>query len=298
MIKLWSGRGGIGPHVQDWAHVQRAFSVICIAAVLVFAAFENGSEPSGLNLLRIAGWSLTVAVAGLLVWLTFASHLVIKPKEWSGPKQIVVGPWITREAAAYRKEHDTRNRVDLLAGHGNREEDVDRVWSRTSQGVGKVLVFITAVAINIGGPTTLTALAFNMMDLRVKEELSADGAVKLVRLPSHFVFATGEYELADMNASALEAEIENIVAFQPSRIEVHGHADGEGDDPDNLLLSQRRAASVLLWLQDQPALANIMMSSVGHGESALRFEEEGLSGYDLAKARRGNRRVELILYRE
>ena len=102
------------------------------------------------------------------------------------------------------------------------------------------------------------------------------------------LFETGQAELKDDAFSSL-AEVVDLLQSEPAKkIRIEGHTDSVGDANANLLLSQRRADSVLNTL-------------VGLGVDASRFTTVGMGedfpigSNDTEEGRSKNRRVDVIL---
>jgi len=297
LIQIVAGKFGLIPDVPERPLLLRVEAGLALAGLMFLTAVENGPAAGSVDFLSVALWSIVAAVAGVLLYLLWARHLVVATKEWPETPNVLGGPWLTPEARAYREQHET-SLPDTLASFGNQLEDVGLVWPRSSLNAGIVIMFLATSGIGLGLAGTVAALAFDMLDIRVEQENAEDGGTRIIRFPSHFVFATGESAIADMDTSALEGELEAILEFGPTRIEVHGHADGQGDEETNQALSEDRASAVKAWLEAQPRLADVPVTAAGFGETRQRFPEAGLTGDDLRDARRGNRRVEIVLSRE
>lgn len=79
-----------------------------------------------------------------------------------------------------------------------------------------------------------------------------------------------------------------LVANPSLKIKIIGHTDGDGSDVDNLKLSQRRAASVKLYLTENFAVAGSRIQTDGKGEN------DPVTTNSTAAGKAKNRRVEFI----
>ena len=79
-----------------------------------------------------------------------------------------------------------------------------------------------------------------------------------------------------------------LIEYPNLNIEVHAHTDNKGGDASNLLLSQNRAKSVIIYLE-QKGITNTRMIAKGFGES------KPIANNDAAEGRELNRRVEFKL---
>lgn len=114
------------------------------------------------------------------------------------------------------------------------------------------------------------------------------GRFEILSRSGNINFSSGSARL-DVAGSALLSDLVDIIRRCPTlRLEVGGHTDSDGDDATNLVLSERRAASVIDYLTNQ-------------GLPAERFE---LRGYgeanpivpnDSAENKRRNRRIEFTV---
>ncbi len=114
------------------------------------------------------------------------------------------------------------------------------------------------------------------------------GRMEILSRSGNINFSSGSARL-DVAGSALLDDLYDVVKRCPDlRIEVGGHTDSDGDDTTNLVLSERRAKSVIDYL-------------VARGISPGRF---GLMGYgeakpivanDSAENKRRNRRIEFTV---
>ncbi|RKG86455.1 DUF11 domain-containing protein [Corallococcus sp. CA049B] len=99
-------------------------------------------------------------------------------------------------------------------------------------------------------------------------------------------FATGKDVILDRSFPLL-SQVASLLRTHPEleRVRVEGHTDSQGDDAKNLDLSQRRADTVVSWLQ-KAGIAAERLEAVGQGET------KPVDTNDTAKGRENNRRVE------
>jgi len=102
------------------------------------------------------------------------------------------------------------------------------------------------------------------------------------------LFETDKSELRGGAVGNLNKLAAFLTKYPDRTVAIEGHTDSVGSDDYNLGLSQRRANSVLQFLQSQGIAAN-RLSAVGKGENFPVASNETVSG------RQMNRRVEVII---
>lgn len=108
--------------------------------------------------------------------------------------------------------------------------------------------------------------------------------------------ATTNDILFDVNSDVIQPssfgilkQIGDALLANPSlKIKIIGHTDSDGNDTDNLTLSQKRAASVKLYLTENFAVAGSRIQTDGRGEN------NPVSTNSTAEGKAKNRRVEFI----
>ncbi|ONG55807.1 hypothetical protein BKE38_08455 [Pseudoroseomonas deserti] len=116
-----------------------------------------------------------------------------------------------------------------------------------------------------------------------------------ISLPGDVLF---DFDRAEIRADArpeLARLTEVLRAYARSPVEIQGHTDSRGSDDYNQALSERRAASVQLWLQRQ-GVAPSRLRTIGYGESRPVAPNEQADGRDDPQGRQRNRRVEFIIH--
>jgi OOP family OmpA-OmpF porin len=77
-------------------------------------------------------------------------------------------------------------------------------------------------------------------------------------------------------------------SYEEANVMIEGHTDSQGEDADNMLLSQERADAVKRYLSSQ-GVADARMTAVGYGETKPIADNESEEGRVL------NRRVDFKL---
>jgi OOP family OmpA-OmpF porin len=99
-------------------------------------------------------------------------------------------------------------------------------------------------------------------------------------------FRTNSDQLQDGAEAALDDDVLRLEANPGLRVEVAGHTDSTGDAAYNMDLSQRRAATVELYLESK-GIAKDRITSRGYGQ------EQPIADNNTKEGRAANRRVEL-----
>jgi outer membrane protein OmpA-like peptidoglycan-associated protein len=101
-------------------------------------------------------------------------------------------------------------------------------------------------------------------------------------------FETNSSSLTEASKMALNEVADILVSYAAIDIEVHAHCDDEGSIAYNQLLSQKRAASVVKYL-DEKSIVQSRLTSFGFGE------ENPIADNNTSAGRAKNRRVEFKL---
>jgi OmpA-OmpF porin, OOP family len=118
-------------------------------------------------------------------------------------------------------------------------------------------------------------------------KISMDSAtVVLNQLAKLITFESNSYVLQQSSHQSIYSAIELLKEFSQINLLIEGHTDNVGDSDKNKLLSQKRAESVLNFLQDNGINSN-RLTAVGYGETRPIVSNETRFG------RSQNRRVEL-----
>jgi outer membrane protein OmpA-like peptidoglycan-associated protein len=134
----------------------------------------------------------------------------------------------------------------------------------------------------------LTESLMAMRDLQsVKEEVRG----LVITLSGAVLFSSGQAMLLPAARDALNNVAEALKATPGRKITVLGHTDAEGSSQSNMVLSQRRADAVRLYLVSRGVeAANIEAMGVG--------SEQPITENTTANGRANNRRVEIVLANE
>lgn len=116
-----------------------------------------------------------------------------------------------------------------------------------------------------------------------------------VTLPADILF---DFDKADIRPDAQGplhevAELVRQKAHGP--VVIHGYTDALGNDGYNQKLSERRAASVKVWLATREGLASVPFTIVGFGARNPVAPNRKPDGSDNPEGRQLNRRVTLII---
>lgn len=109
-------------------------------------------------------------------------------------------------------------------------------------------------------------------------------------ISSRLLFETGKHTLSKSAHLELEKLLEGIDKGRITRIDVIGHTDNVGDSERNVLLSQKRADSIVAGLKKFVDTPSVEWHSIGIGETQARASNETSEG------RKANRRVEILIY--
>ena len=122
--------------------------------------------------------------------------------------------------------------------------------------------FMLAGEHSVSEPFKLDIRLQPIEELTIAEEAEADGAIVL----RNVFFATGSDALLDLSTEELDRLV-SLLEGQPAvDVEIAGHTDNVGSEADNQRLSERRAASVKRYLEQQGIAAD-RIRSIGYGES-------------------------------
>lgn len=98
-------------------------------------------------------------------------------------------------------------------------------------------------------------------------------------------FELNSDELTEDGRELLDGIVDALSQFPDVGVEIGGHADAQGDDADNLELSERRARSVKVYLVDK-GIEGGRLAVVGYGET------RPIADNSTAEGRARNRRIE------
>jgi len=115
-----------------------------------------------------------------------------------------------------------------------------------------------------------------------------DGDNITLNMPGNVTFATDSSDLSPAFFDVLNSVGKVLGEFDQTVVEVAGHTDSTGSDAYNQGLSERRAGSVVTYLQGQGVMSQRLIT-VGMGESRPVADNSSAPG------RQANRRVEITM---
>lgn len=139
----------------------------------------------------------------------------------------------------------------------------------------------------------LKSLSFDFSDNESAEgkhlDVNLDKIKKDVRgVLANLFFDSGKWELKEDSFNELD-KVSKLLTENPTlRVEISGHTDDIGKNEDNLLLSQKRAQSVVDYLV-QHGVNTTNIKAVGYGET------KPISPNDSDTNRQTNRRIEMLI---
>lgn len=122
-----------------------------------------------------------------------------------------------------------------------------------------------------GTPPNLPEATFLPASVALEEQgnMSAEACVgrfEILSKTGNIFFASGSTRLDDKSIPLLENLYDIVDRCPGFRLEIAGHTDSIGSDQQNQVISERRAASVVSWLQER-GIDPSRMQAVGYGES-------------------------------
>ena len=118
----------------------------------------------------------------------------------------------------------------------------------------------------------------------IKEEVKAE--IRLAAKGIFFESGRGVIKAASFTNLNKLASIMN--SYEEANVMIEGHTDSQGEDADNLILSQQRADAVKRYLSSH-GVSDSRMTAKGYGESKPIADNESAEGRGL------NRRVDFKL---
>ncbi len=169
-------------------------------------------------------------------------------------------------AAAVEGITEVQNNLELLEPAVADTLTENGVVGATAVGVGtEITVSGTIESEDDRAPAIAAAEAVEGVTAVVDDRLNVSVTADLNALPQ-VQFATNSAEILPVSFSDLDAAAELLADAGDARIEVQGYTDIEGDEADNLTLSQERADAVRGYLVDAGADPDVL-SATGFGET-------------------------------
>ena len=128
-------------------------------------------------------------------------------------------------------------------------------------------------------------------EIRLKTAIREDIVIPRFTLDASLLFTKGGAELKAEAKQSMQGIVEFISMFTPSKVVIEGHTDSDGNDADNLELSEERANSMRSFLVDTyEFISPGMVDAVGFGEQRPMVEN------DTEENKAMNRRVEIVIW--
>ena len=128
-------------------------------------------------------------------------------------------------------------------------------------------------------------------EIRYKTTIREDIVIPRFTLDASLLFTKGGAELKNEAKQSMQGIVEFISMFTPSKVVIEGHTDSDGNDNDNLELSEERANSMRSFLVDTyKFISPGMVDAVGYGE------ERPIAANDSDENKAINRRVEIVIW--
>ncbi len=141
---------------------------------------------------------------------------------------------------------------------------------------------ITAEVIDL--TLTVSALDGSTSDIDRGKEVD-------LQLAADVFFAFGQSDLTPAASTVLAEVADRLRTQAVGTVSVVGHTDAVGDDESNLVLSQRRAATVVTDLKARLTGTGLTLTASGKGEAEPVAPNALPDGSDNPDGRRQNRRV-------
>lgn len=102
-------------------------------------------------------------------------------------------------------------------------------------------------------------------------------------------FDTGKAFIKPEYHDKIAQVAEYLLDYPDTEATIEGHTDTQGNDEKNLLLSQKRAESVMNYLEENFGIAADRMKAIGYGET------RPIASNDTNEGRQKNRRVDVVI---
>jgi len=118
-----------------------------------------------------------------------------------------------------------------------------------------------------------------------------------IEMAADVLFAFDKADLQKTATPVLERVAAVLARHPKARVSIEGHTDGKGSADYNQRLSERRASSVVHWLEAQRELKTIGIGFTPRGLGATRPVAPNAKpdGSDDTDGRQKNRRVEIVV---
>lgn len=283
----------------DGTMLARVLGVLA-AVMLTGLYWWNGLGAEGPNLIPYALATAVVALLLFFAYLYLRKRLVVTcegdPDKYLGgftlledAKSVLAGNFTG--LPAQRQIPIGQPPTSVREYFCNSGRDPDFIWTDASQ---RRAWWCLVVVYALFALTLVGALAAAALELHETEvEVETVGETTVIRLPSEMLFAFDSAEITEGAAAYLTKYALMIKQAGAITVEIAGHTDGFGGRKYNQKLSERRAAAVRDWLEEEGGLSGVVFHVSGRGTEEPRFEETDAEGNDRPEARQANRRVEI-----
>jgi len=207
-----------------------------------------------------------------------------------------INPVEQRVIVVERKSNEQAKTIDTLEGDLNKTRervlDLDSSLSKTSQRLDQVSSQTQQAGEEARKAQQQAAENRALTETRatqLKQYVDAIDNLKLAKTSS-VLFHTGKSDLDDDARSLLDEIAQDALSRKKFVFEIEGFTDNKGSRGANLLLSQRRAESVVRYLTAEQKVPLRTIHLIGAGSSAP------VGSNRTAEGRRQNRRVEIRLF--
>ncbi|MCC6394314.1 MAG: OmpA family protein [Bryobacterales bacterium] len=207
-----------------------------------------------------------------------------------------IHPVEQRVTVVERKSNEQEKTIDTLEGDLNKTRervlDLDSNLSKTSQRLDQVSSQTQQASDTAQKAQQQAAENRAYAETRttqLKQYVDAIDNFKLAKTAS-VLFSTGKSALDDDAKSSLDEMAQDALSRKKFVFEIEGFTDSKGSQAANLLLSQRRAESVVRYLTMEQKVPLRTIHLIGAGNTAP------VANNRTAEGRRQNRRVEIRLF--
>lgn len=130
------------------------------------------------------------------------------------------------------------------------------------------------------------------IDVPDSVELKVDGSEITMLVPDNVLFDFDKYDLKDSSKTILKditKALETSFNKKDLEIDINGHTDNVGNEKYNQELSEKRAAVVKEFLEEQISSSDVTFNTVGYGD------KKPIASNDNEAGQAKNRRVEIVV---
>ena len=141
------------------------------------------------------------------------------------------------------------------------------------------------------GLFTANARIMSQSVIKYKTAVKGDIVVPRLILDSGVLFDPGSYELKPAAAEEFAKVADFVRLFSPAKLVVEGHTDSDGEQMDNMRLSEQRSQQITKYLVDEyDFITPSMVEAKGYGEAQPIVPNNTPENKTL------NRRIEVIVW--